>query len=216
MKKLLILFLVSCFTIFLKCQDLQFGISVDPGLSWFSSNDKAYENNGTSFSFNYGLSLDKYFADNYAFSSGISIQHSGGKILFKEPINIKIDDSLYIFQENSQLRIKMQYIRIPLGLKLKTNEIGYLTFFARVGISPQINVKSTTEASSLNLYDFNFIKETSLFEIGYFFGGGLEYSLGGETSLYAGVIFNNGFTNVLSDLEKVTLNNLLLRIGVLF
>ena len=46
----------------------------------------------------------------------------------------------------------MQYINIPLGLKLKTNEIGYFTFYANLGLDAGINIKAL---GTSNMGDFD-------------------------------------------------------------
>jgi hypothetical protein len=63
----------------------------------------------------------------------------------------------------------------------------------------------------------NVKKEINLFNTNYFFGGGVEYNVGGNTSLLAGIFFNNGFLDVLSNNDhKAVLNYLTFRVGVLF
>ena len=48
-------------------------------------------------------------------------------------------------------------------------------------------------------------------------GGGLEYTLSGETVLLAGIQFNNGFMDVFDgDKLKANSNYLALTIGILF
>jgi hypothetical protein len=106
---------------------------------------------------------------------------------------------------------------IPLGLKLKTNEIGYFTYFAHLGLTHQINIGARASSSGNNLNKDNVPKEINLLNMSYFFGGGVEYNIGGNTSLMAGILFNNGFIDVLSnDDHKAVLNYLTIRVGVLF
>lgn len=111
----------------------------------------------------------------------------------------------------------MQYINIPLGLKLKTNEIGYLTFFTHLGLNAGINIKAIGEIDSYELNNENISKEIKLLNMGYFIGAGFEYSIGGNTALVLGLTYTNGFLDVTSDSDnKVTLSNLNIRVGVLF
>ena len=39
---------------------------------------------------------------------------------------------------DEEITYKIQYLSIPIGLKLKTNQIGYLTFFTNIGLDPKI------------------------------------------------------------------------------
>ena len=52
--------------------------------------------------------------------------------------------------------------------------------------------------------------------MGLIIGGGFQYSLGGNTALVLALIYNNGFTDVLQDKEKVALKSLSLKLGVMF
>jgi hypothetical protein len=128
----------------------------------------------------------------------------------------------------------LKYLEIPLTLKLRTNEIGYITYWAQVGVGLGFNIKakgddeidhkkidvSTNETSVwedagarvVDLTGDNAIKENdiskdiNLFRTSLIVGGGIEYNLSGDASLVAGVVFNNGFNNVLKG-EGVKIDN---------
>ena len=77
--------IVTCILLALSNQtraQYSFGIYVDPQLSWFNSDTKKSDPNGSVVSFNIGFNADKYFADRYAVSSGLSLNNVGGKIRF--------------------------------------------------------------------------------------------------------------------------------------
>ena len=42
------------------------------------------------------------------------------------------------FYPGNPVVYKIQYLSIPLGLKLQTNQIGYLTFFTDLGLDPKV------------------------------------------------------------------------------
>jgi hypothetical protein len=102
----------------------------------------------------------------------------------------------------SKLTLNMQYISVPLGLKFKTIEIGYSTYWLNTGVNPMIRIKSraTDEQEVFSKSDFK--DETRLINMGYFIEGGLEYSLGGNTALMAGLGYNSGFIDVTSSSES--------------
>ncbi|MBE9516963.1 MAG: hypothetical protein IMY68_00295, partial [Bacteroidetes bacterium] len=101
--------------------------------------------------------------------------------------------------------------------KLKTEEMGYATYFLQLGFNPMINLnaKATSEEASLDKAD---IKESIIsFYLGYHVGLGVEYKLGGSTALIGGVRWSFGFTDVTdNDRANVTLNSISLHLGVLF
>jgi long-subunit fatty acid transport protein len=212
-----IIILLLFFPFVLNAQGLQFGIYGDPAICWLKPDSKSINQNSARFGIGYGLSIDNYFAENYAFSTGIGINHLGGNLSYDDPVTFKLSDSTYQMPANSEFSYKLQYIKIPIGLKLKTNEIGYSSFFAHLGINAQFRIKSTGETSSSAIKNENFNKETFFFEMGYYFGAGIMYSLGGNTSLTAGLTYNNGFLDIFHKQdEKVISNHVALRLGVLF
>ena len=117
----------------------------------------------------------------------------------------------------SKLKYNLQYIEVPLGLKFKTNEIGYTTFYANLGFSFQVNIKATGKDSYKVIENENIKDEIRLLNMGYYFGAGIEYSLGGNTALIAGINWTNGFIDITSgNPGKITLGILQLRAGIIF
>jgi hypothetical protein len=64
--------------------------------------------------------------------------------------------------------------------------------------------------------DEDLSEEVKFLNVGLLIGGGFQYSLGGNTALIVALIYNNGFTDVLKDEEKVALKSLSLKLGVMF
>jgi hypothetical protein len=211
----LIIFLSVVFNI--KSQDLRFGVFVDPLFSWMTPDARNISRDGFRIGIKGGLIADKYFAKNYAFTTGVAISNMGGNLHYKDSVVIETKETERTLNPDSRVEYKLQYISVPAGLKFKTNQIGYFTFFAQLGFTPQINIKARADASDNQIDNENISKELNLFNLSYFFGGGLEYSLGGNTALTGGIIFNNGFIDVLSSKKvKETLSFLSVRLGIMF
>ena len=73
------------------------------------------------------------------------------------------------------------------------------------------------DANDISDTDIN--EDVRLFNLSYYFGGGVEYSLGGNTAINAGIVFNNGFLDVLDNRDKNSkdiLQVLSVRLGVMF
>ena len=217
MKKYLIILIILLGTLRIYSQDMRFTVFVDPQFSWMASDIKTVDKDGSKFGVNIGLNVDKFFADNYALMSGISIDNTGGKLTFEDPKSIKINGPDTTLTAGSTVKYKLQYINIPLGLKFKTNEIGYLTFYTHLGINGGINIKATAEVDNFELDNENISDEVALFNLGYFIGAGVEYSIGGNSAIVIGLTYTNGFIDITTDSnDKVTLRNLGIRIGILF
>ena len=196
-------------------QKLHFGLKAAPSLAWLRTDSKIIKSDGTKFGFNYGLITEFNFAANYAFATGIDVAYRGGKF-------ISTTDS-----SKTNLNLNLQYVELPLTMKFKTNEIGYLTYYLQIGLAPGINIRAKADSSQTIQYssmtasssssDNNDIKNVvNNFNLSMIIGGGIEYSLTGNTVLLAGITFNNGFLDVLDNKEKTNSNYLALTIGILF
>ena len=219
MKKYLFIsiLLLSSIQIFAQQTNLRFTVFVDPKLSWMKSDYNSIDNDGSKLGVNIGLNVDNFFADNYAVMSGISINNTGGNLKFENAKTLQTGSGDEDLPAGSTIHYKLQYINIPLGLKLKTNEIGYWTFFTHLGLNGGINIKATAEVDGYDLENENISDEIRLFDLGYYIGAGAEYSIGGSAAIVVGLTYTNGFIDITDGNDsKVTLGNVALRLGVLF
>jgi opacity protein-like surface antigen len=110
---------------------------------------------------------------------------------------------------------RLQYVEVPLTLKLRTNEIGYITYWGQFGIVPGLNINAKgddtvdflygksdtgwgeTDRVSFSSEDEDIKNDINIFRVGLLIGAGIEYSLSGNTAVLAGITYNNGFTDVL-------------------
>ena len=230
MKKLLLIasFILGSISIFAQEEPaFHFGVKASPSLAWLRSDTKGYASDGSKFGFSYGLITDFNFASKYAFSTGIDITYRGGKFKTVQELKTKVNEDSVISTSASYV---LQYLEIPITLKLKTNEIGSVTYYVQVGVAPGINIRArknyasstqttvlgtkyTTTAEENKLDAQNEINSLSLSMI---IGGGVEYTLSGQTVLVGGIQFNNGFLDVFDDTPKVNSNYLALTLGILF
>lgn len=220
MKKYLFIsiLLLSTVQIFAQNSNLRFTVFVDPKFTWMKSDYTAIDNDGSKMGVNIGLNVDKFFADNYAIMTGVSINNVGGNLTFNyDGKTLKTNGGDEPLNNGSTVEYKLQYINVPLGLKLKTNEIGYWTFFTHLGLNSGINIKATAEVDDVDLQNENISKEIRLFNLGYYIGAGAEYSIGGNAAIVVGLTYTNGFVDITDGEDsKVTLSNIAIRLGVLF
>ncbi|HRH65961.1 MAG TPA: porin family protein [Bacteroidia bacterium] len=227
MKKIIFLSILMIYSFPMLAQDettFHFGLKAAPSFAWLRTDSKNVSANGSKFGFSYGLMTEFNFTKRYAFATGIDIAYRGGKLksIFTVP-NTGGGDSIITAEQG----ITLQYVEIPLTLKLKTNEIGYLTYYLQFGVSPGLNIRAkadnkfTTQSSGVTNVaseDKADIKDDiNSFNLSMIIGGGVEYTLSGSTTLLVGVQFNNGFLDVEdADNLKVNSNYLALTVGILF
>ncbi|MBN2486689.1 MAG: PorT family protein [Bacteroidales bacterium] len=218
MKKFFAIFLLLGALVPINAQKkVKFGVIVEPKISWLLPESKKASPEGVFWGFGGGLEIDRYFAKNYAFSTGLSLGSQGGKLSYADTIVITTQDDEVLVPKGTTIEYNLQYLTIPVGLKLRSNQIGYSTFFANLGLTGQINMKSKASSNNTNGLAGDVMKdEINLFNLGYHFGGGIEYSLGEDTALLAGIMYQNGFVDVTQLKPKTPSRVVSLRIGIMF
>ncbi|MCA1745187.1 MAG: PorT family protein [Bacteroidales bacterium] len=188
--------------------DTRFSFVLAPQISWVKSDHPDIGNKGSHFGYNFGIVMDRFFSDNYAFSTGLTINTTGGKLAYPsimtgETVNFSAMTQTY----------QLKYIEIPLSLKLRSEDMHRTNIYGRFGLSPQINIQAKNNSG----HTIN--EEVRLFDLGYHLGGGIEYSLGGRNALLLGVLYNNGFMDITNHDhfdDKAILNRLVFEFGFIF
>lgn len=194
---------------------LRFGLTFNPLMSWYRIDNKEIKNEGSRIGFQYGLTMDYNIDENerYALSTGLLIIHQGSKF--------KSASDLGIVATRTD---RLQYIELPITAKLKANEFNYMTIFGQIGMTPGVNIRARgdlmvePDPTGALSFENEKLDNINILNVSLTIGAGVEYALAENTSLVGGIFFNNGFFNVVddSDGDKVAVNNLALKIGVLF
>jgi len=197
---------------------MKFSVHADPQFAWFGSNDDSISPDGSIFHLQAGLQMENYFQENYAFYVGFGINNMGGNLLYlRSEDYVSSDDDTLTIPAGQSVKMNVQYLDIPLGLKLKTEELGYATAFLQIGFNPMFNINGHISSKD-GTYDKDNIQESiHLFHLGYHVGAGVEYRLGGSTSVIGGIRWSSGFTNVTDkDGANISMNAISINLGVLF
>ncbi len=194
-----------------------FSLHLDPQFAWFNSDEEELDPDGSIMHLRAGLQMDYFFQPNYAFSLGLGINNLGGKLLYADSTSFFTSgDTLYATPGQS-VKQRMQYIDIPLGLKLKTEELGYFTLFFQLGFNPMININAFASDDD-EVFDKENIRESiNIFNLGYHAGLGVEYRLGGTTALFGGLRWNAGLTDMTgNDDANITHRAISVNLGIIF
>jgi hypothetical protein len=221
--KILFLLLLNIFSVGVinAQQRISFGVHADPVISWFSSDIKETGNEGARAGINFGLNFNKYFTPNYSFSTGLSIINCGGTLTSSETTIMEFTNFTSSVPPGDPVIYKIQYLAIPLGLKLQTNQIGYLTYFTDLGLDPKVVIGGKCDIPTLGIKGEKALNELNAFNLSYHITAGLEYSLGGTTALVFGLNFDNNFLDITTDngnqlKDKIGHKLLSFRIGINF
>jgi hypothetical protein len=203
----------------------KFGVHADPMITWFGSDNSVVVNKGARPGFNFGVSVYRYFGPNYSFSTGINLISAGGRLLSSDTtiFYISHSQSLKLVKVNPGEAIvyKIQYLSVPLGLKLQTNQIGYITFFTDLGVDPKVVIGGKADIPSRNIKGENAMQEIRMFNMSYHIIAGIEYGVGGNTTVVLGLGFDNNFLDITREkgnqpVDKITHKLLSIRLGVNF
>ena len=203
--------------------------------SWISTDSKLVEPTGIKIGYTFGATADFGLTDNFGVTTAIQFANVGGAFKFIHGVyeltasEVEIPKKL---NANTQLDLNINYINIPIGLKGKTNEIGYVTYFLKGGVTPMFRSKALADINVTDgIEDPNDLlvnDHIKMINFGWHLGGGIEYSLAGNTRLLLELVYTGGlmdFTKVNAFIDELQvdqsnpatrLNDVHLKVGILF
>lgn len=159
---------------------------------------KTIESNGAGLRFSAGLTGDFYFGKNYSFYTGLwyTTMRSG----------VKFSSNTILGNFEGEAIYSLQYVQVPVAIKLFTNEIAtdtklYFVIGGTAGI--KINEKDI-DWNSNQPNDEVFSKPGkgtaySYFDAGLLLTAGAEHQLGENTIIFGGLSYNRGLLGVQSN-----------------
>jgi hypothetical protein len=179
--------------------NFRLGFTASPTLGWmqFEDENSGYKADGSRIGYSYGIMGDFGFSDNYFFGSGFTLT----------TMSAYVNRSVTFPQGGTteeRIGYRIQYIEVPLTLKLKTGDESATRFYGQFG--PDLGVKVS------NKHDFTQLdvkEKANIIRLGLLIGAGAEWKLN-RSDILTGVSFNNPFTKVFSNPDAknyiVTLN----------
>lgn len=180
-----------------------FGFKVGPGFDWTGSTTGAAVNEGTRTGLGLGLVAEYYFADNYAFVTGININMLRGHYSFENGRIDSITNNLVTY--NVDRFYKSTVYEIPLMLKMVTNQFGELPirYYAQVGgaigLAPKkVMVKDAIGGAAFPDVWSTTNKEFSNLRASLKAGLGAQYAIDESMRVFLGVNFSHDFINMVN------------------
>jgi len=220
MKKLTLLAAFVFAAFFSQAQDtesdtgLEIGLKVSPAIATnrFQAPSKFnFENENAKLRGSFGLVLDYFFGKNYAFNTGLEYSVKGGKISYTSgQTTDTVTNVTKDVKETDELNI--QYIALPLGIKLYTNEVGANTrIYFQLGTSLNFRISSKIDGDNFygkNNDEIKANKRYNFFEADAVLGAGAEWQLGTNTKFFGGLSYHRGLIDIDRYYEKPeALNN---------
>jgi hypothetical protein len=188
----------------------RFGIQASPMFTWMEADDRFINSNGQNLGFRVGVKLDYFFAPKYAISTGLNLGfNQGGRLLHDYGGDLLRRSDLlpgyHALPNGTNIRYNINYIDIPVGLHLLTNEIFRDTrFFFQIPVfnfGILYNAKGTITGPGIEPLEREIIgPDVVPVTISWGLGGGVEYNVrgrtSGDTNIFAGLFYNQGFTDL--------------------
>lgn len=191
----------------------RFGVQASPMFTWLDTDDRFINANGQNLGFRIGTKIDYFFADKYAFTTGLNLGlNQGGRLLHDFGGDLlkksELGPPYNSLPDGSNIRYHINYIDVPFGLHLLTNEIFRdFRFFFEIPVfnfAFLYNAKGDIVGPGLTTLEGETInKDLIPIAISWGLGGGVEYNLrgnsSGDTNLIGGIFYNQGFTDITKD-----------------
>ncbi|WBA41592.1 porin family protein [Hymenobacter canadensis] len=213
MKKLLLAALLVGASAATASAQVEIGLKLSPSITNLrteSPSTLGFKNEKSKLTIGGGLVVDYFFGENYAFSSGLQLVGKGGTISYFDPNTSR----------RQEQKIGMQYLEVPLTVKLFTNDITtdtklYFQLGGSVGgaIAAKINGEKRYTDPGNNNTETKASDHIIIPEAAVLAGLGVEYQVGQSTKVFAGLSYHRGLLNIDKyfdnerDFQDVTLKN---------
>ncbi|MEO6903561.1 MAG: porin family protein [Bacteroidia bacterium] len=211
-------------------RNFRFGLNIAPSVNWLKPEGKVISPDGSNIKFGGGITMEFRLARVASIKTGLQVATSGGQLKYNnggentpssstvsyyyntdndDIVEYKKDHTPSSSETHYQLnerQYKATYLVIPVLLKLKTKEIGMMTYYGEFGLNSSFRWKGKVNDKVAILdapnygaieskKDISYTRDYSIYTAALNFGLGTEVNLSGTTSLTLGVNYNLGFTN---------------------
>ena len=178
----------------------QLGFTLSPNIGWlkFADSNSSFSSDGVRAGISYGVLADLGFAKNYYFSTGFTLTTINGIIAST-------------IKTGPEEKVKVNYIEVPLTLKLKSTSAEQHRFYGQFGLGLGVNITPRREFAEEAIQT-----DAQTFRLGLITGGGAEWTISRNLNLLTGVTWNNGFTEVFGKSYNSRNSYLALNLGLYF
>jgi hypothetical protein len=179
---------------------VEIGLKISPSVAYLrpdSPGSTSFTSENSKLSFGGGIFMDYFFGENYAFNTGLFLTGKGGTISYIEQTGAVGPGGGR--PGRVEQKIAMQYLEVPLTVKLFTNEVAPDTrVYFQVGgsLAVPVQVRINGDKYYTDPYDNNNQTKAGkhVFDIdaNIIGGAGVEYQLGQSTKLLAGISYHHG------------------------
>lgn len=207
MKKIFLALLLLGATAVTASAQVEIGIKLSPSVAYLRADGPSqysFESEKSKLGIGGGLVVDYFFGQNYAFGTGLQLTSKGGTVSYMANTTT----------QDPEQKISLQYLEVPLTVKLFTNDITtdtklYFQLGGKIGglVAARIDGDKFYQGNEKSRKHF-IIPDAALLG-----GFGAEYQVGQSTKVFAGLSYHHGLANIDRYFEKtldfndVTLKN---------
>lgn len=216
---------------------VKFGLKLSPHVTWVVVDNKTTKTNGARVNLSYGLMMDYYFTDNYAFATEFGITTFGANLSVpsEKAKEIAYNGTNFTNLNDLSYNYKLQYITVPAIIRMRTKEIGYTRYYAEFGFGfgylfrskadvnfadqklENMNINNPDPEDKFDILPSRYSDKVNNLRVSMIFGAGIQYNLFGNSLLVAGLRYDNGLNSfTYDDRWNSSLNFISLTAGVLF
>jgi len=216
-----------------KAQRIKPFIKLSPTMGWYNvtvaDNFKktvAGSIDNFSFGLSYGGGIDYMFTDNYGFSFELRLLNLWGEGFTYSTFAASLQSATTSTVKNT---MSETYFEIPVNFKMQTNEIGYMKYFALLGLTPSVMTSSygNKDETAFDLngnpkvlssdQEISRVDILRRFNLLYNIGAGADYNLSDNTSLVFGATYTSGIFDQ-SKIDAIILSRryISLNVGIKF
>ncbi len=206
MKKIsfLAVFVFGIFTAQAQNTGLEIGLKVSPAITGqrvIAPPGFGITKGGAKTRIGVGIVADYFFGENYAFNTGFEFAVKGAGVTYNEVKKDNSADGSHLTANRVEDEFNVQFLQLPLGLKLFTNEIATdVRLYFQVGTSLNFRLASkVNDEKFFSDYTGENIKTNkrfNIFEADAVLGTGVEYQLGSSTKVFGGLSYHHGLTDM--------------------
>lgn len=205
-----LLLLLSSQPIIGQVEDFRLGVQVTPTFNWIRTNNNLINSNGTNLGIQLGLIGDVIFSETFSvdiglalsFNKGGTLRHDiGGNLLPKSELSDHLFNSgTKPLPDDVDIKYSLQYLEIPISLRMRTKEFGYIKYFIEAPIITWgIRTQSRGDIDGLGIGKLereNISNDVTIYHLSWGLGAGVEYSISMNNSLIFGIYYNSTLTDI--------------------
>lgn len=220
MKRINLLAILLVLSIVSSAQSFKLGLQASPQVSWMNSSNADILNSQVRLGLKYGVEADIFIVPGiprYCLNTGLFVSNNSFKTHYSAGESFQVGGKT--FADNVEIRYNLNYLEIPLNLKLRTDQFYRFTYYGQFGLSNFINISAKAVSSDKQLNGVDVNDAVGLYNLALLMGAGAEYDLGGNTALNIALQYSRGlldYSTIKSLNESSRFSSLRLVLGVMF